>query len=128
MTVASFIRLVLPPTVCKGLPRTIAAPNSGTYDKPTVQVMRRLIFGACSRDLPFLLDITSHKASQGLETGLFTSQDLVIAFLARIKETAEFNAVLEVNPDALGNARALDKERAVSGSRGYITHRPTYSV
>jgi amidase len=73
-----------------------------------------------------LLNITIEKASQGLESGRFTSVDLVKAYLARIEEASRFNAVLQVNPDALAVAKHLDDERVRSGSRGFVMY-PTSS-
>lgn len=82
---------------------------------------------ACARFLrvPSLLNLTIEKASEGLESGLFTSADLVKAYLARIEEASEFNAVLQVNPDALNAARSLDDERTRSGSRGFVLNPPS---
>ncbi|KAF2762059.1 glutamyl-tRNA amidotransferase subunit A [Pseudovirgaria hyperparasitica] len=50
--------------------------------------------------------------------GLFTSVELVKAYLARIEEASEFKAVLQINPDVLDVAESLDQERTRSGSRG----------
>jgi amidase len=69
-----------------------------------------------------LLNITIEKASEGLELGRFTSADLVKAYLARIEEASGFNAVLQVNPDALAVAKHLDDERVRSGSRGFVMY------
>ena len=67
-----------------------------------------------------LLGVTFEQVSEGLSLGHFTSVDLVKAYLARIEEASYFNAVLQVNSDALVIAEALDDERARSGSRGYV--------
>ena len=72
-------------------------------------------------DLPTLRELTLEKASEGLQSGNFTFLDLVRAYLARIDEVSEFNAVLQVNPDALEVARRLDEERTQTGSRGYAS-------
>lgn len=69
-------------------------------------------------DLPSLLHLNIENASQGLQSGRFTSVDLVKAYLARIQEAFEFRAVLQVNPDALAVAQQLDEERGTSGCRG----------
>ncbi|KLU85184.1 hypothetical protein MAPG_04214 [Magnaporthiopsis poae ATCC 64411] len=54
-----------------------------------------------------------------MEQGLFTSVDLTRAYIARIDEIdKDFRAVIEINPDALEMATALDKERAESKVRG----------
>ncbi|PVH68788.1 amidase signature enzyme [Cadophora sp. DSE1049] len=65
-----------------------------------------------------LLGITIGQVSDGLSSGHFTSVDLVKAYIARIEETREFNAVIQVNPDAVSIAKSLDGERVRSGSRG----------
>ena len=78
-----------------------------------------LICASAPFDLPSLLDMDIEKTSEGLAAGHFTSVDLVKAFLARIEEASYFKAVLQVNPDALTAAQALDDERIQSGSRGY---------
>jgi amidase len=75
-----------------------------------------------SFDLPSLLNITIEKASEGLKSGRFKSVDLVKAYLARIEEAAEFNAILQVNPEALTVAKHLDDERVYSGSRGFVMY------
>jgi amidase len=62
-----------------------------------------------------LRELTLEKASEGLQSGLFTSVDLVKAYIARIDEVSEFNAVLQGNPDALAAARRLDEERNPDG-------------
>ncbi|KAH5392462.1 hypothetical protein HBI68_241490 [Parastagonospora nodorum] len=60
--------------------------------------------------LPDLLD--------GLKYGLFTSEQLVKAYLARITEVNHiFHATVEVNPDATVIARCLDNERHQRGYR-----------
>ncbi|KAM7219411.1 amidase signature enzyme [Rhypophila decipiens] len=69
-------------------------------------------------DLPLLLQLTIETASKGLQSGLFTSVDLAKAYLARIEEASNFNAVLQTNPDALKVAKELDDELASYGPRG----------
>jgi amidase len=57
---------------------------------------------------------------QYLNNGSYTSEDLVRTFLARIAEVNDrVHTVAELNPDALTVARALDRERKVSGPRRY---------
>lgn len=70
-----------------------------------------------SEDLPALLHLTIEEAAEGLQSGRFTTLDLTKAFLARIEEASDFNAVLQVKPDALPVARELDRERLRSGPR-----------
>lgn len=68
---------------------------------------------------PSLLDITQQELSKGLDRGLFSSVDLVRAYLARIQEVQkDYNAIIEHNPDALEIAERLDTERQIKGRRG----------
>ena len=57
-----------------------------------------------------------------MQSGKTTSQALVKAYLARIKKIDKsgphINSIIELNPDALAIAAALDKERKVKGPRG----------
>ena len=56
-----------------------------------------------------------------METGKVSAEKLVQAYLDKIREwNPTVNAVLEVNPEALHIARALDKERRAKGSRGAL--------
>jgi len=56
---------------------------------------------------------------QAMETGATNSVELVKQYLSRIERyDAQIRAVLEINPDALVIAAALDSERQGSGSRG----------
>ena len=55
-----------------------------------------------------------------MDNGELTAVDLTTYYLDRIQryDVDTFNAVLELNPDALTIAQALDDERASSGARG----------
>src|SRR5689334_23230536 len=59
-----------------------------------------------------------------LAAGRVTSRQLVERYLARIKSIDKsgprINAVIEVNPDALAIAGALDRERKAKGARGAL--------
>ncbi|KAK1771977.1 amidase [Phialemonium atrogriseum] len=68
-----------------------------------------------SSEVPSLLRLTIEEAAEGLQSGHFTSVDLAKAYLARINEVSDFNAVLQVNPDVLSAARQLDEERSSHG-------------
>ncbi|KAL8389083.1 hypothetical protein RB595_008801 [Gaeumannomyces hyphopodioides] len=71
------------------------------------------------KPFPRLIDATLDDLARGLEEGLFTSVDLVMAYTGRIDEAnARFRAVTEVNPDAVAIAAALDAERAAGATRG----------
>ncbi|HET7627595.1 MAG TPA: amidase family protein [Bacillales bacterium] len=59
---------------------------------------------------------------KAMASGELTSEQIVLAYMEQIAkhnhEGAAINAVLEINPDALDIAAALDAERAESGARG----------
>jgi amidase len=64
------------------------------------------------QSFPPLIDATLADLSNGLESGAFTSVDLVEAYIARTKETNDaLHAVTEINPDALDIAAFLDAAR-----------------
>ncbi|KAK1991994.1 amidase [Colletotrichum falcatum] len=64
-------------------------------------------------DFPPLLDATLDDLRQGLDSGLFSSVDLVNAYVARIHEVNDdLRAIAEVNPDAVSIAASLDRARA----------------
>src|SRR5919197_1357841 len=58
----------------------------------------------------------------GMKSGKYTARALAHAYLQRIdaldKQGPRLRAVLEVNPDALATAQALDAERKAKGPRG----------
>lgn len=60
--------------------------------------------------------------SRALAAGETTSEQLVLGYLDRIvrydRQGPKLNSVLEVNPDALFIAQAMDRERMLSGPRG----------
>jgi amidase len=64
-------------------------------------------------------DITSMQTA--MEAGSITSEEIVQVYLERInKYDLRINSVLEINPEAIQIARALDKERKEKGSRGKL--------
>lgn len=67
-------------------------------------------------------EATVDKLQQAMESGERTAAELVRAYTARIaaydKQGPVLNAVLELNPDALAIAEALDAERRMQGPRG----------
>jgi amidase len=72
---------------------------------------------------PFDLDeLGIAELQEGMKTGKFTARSLVERYRARIEEINKHgptvNAVIELNPDALEIADALDKERKDKGPRG----------
>jgi amidase len=76
-----------------------------------------------SRVSPFELDeITISDLQDGMKSGKFTARSLVEKYSARIAEIDKsgpaINSVLELNPDALSIADALDEERKAKGPHG----------
>ena len=77
---------------------------------------------------PFELDeITIPELQDGMKSGRFTARSLTEKYLARIDEIDKpdrdkrgpaINAIIEINPDALAIADALDQERKAKGPRG----------
>lgn len=88
----------------------LVASQSLFPDKPDVRVV-----------YPRLIDATTEELVTGLESGLFTSVDLVNAYSTRILEVnSTLNVVTELNPDALSIAAQLDAERANGTTRGSL--------
>jgi amidase len=72
---------------------------------------------------PFELDeITIPELQDAMKSGKFTARSLAEKYLARIDELDKrgpaVNAIIELNPDALSIADALDQERKAQGPRG----------
>ncbi|KAI6875940.1 amidase [Hortaea werneckii] len=65
------------------------------------------------QQFPSLIDVTLEDLSTGLESGLFTSVDLVTAYMDRINEiNSTLHLVTELNPDAISIASQSDAMRA----------------
>src|SRR5580700_5846314 len=72
---------------------------------------------------PFELDeSTIPELQDGMKSGKFTARSLTEKYLARIDEIDKrgpaVNAIIELNPDALAIADALDQEHKAKGARG----------
>lgn len=71
-----------------------------------------------------IVEATISSIQAALESRELTSRELVLFYLDRIathdKNGLTINSVLEINPDALFIAAALDNERAAKGSRGTL--------
>ncbi|HTC47960.1 MAG TPA: amidase [Candidatus Aquilonibacter sp.] len=72
---------------------------------------------------PFELDeITISELQEGIKSGKFTARSLVEKYSARIDEIDKhgpaLNSIIELNPDAISIADALDRERKEKGPRG----------
>jgi len=69
-----------------------------------------------------LEEISIAELQKGMQAGRFTARSLTEKYLERIRQIDQHgpavNAVIEINPDALGIAAALDKERREKGARG----------
>jgi amidase len=67
-------------------------------------------------------EITISQLQEGMKSGKFTARSLVEKYTARINEIDKHgpavNSILELNPDALAIADALDQERKAKGARG----------
>ena len=78
---------------------------------------------ASLKSFPFAEATTSDLQSQ-MKSGELSAHSLTAAYLARIEEIDKggpgLNSVIEVNPDALGIAEALDRERKQKGPRGAL--------
>jgi amidase len=76
------------------------------------------------KPFPPLIEATTEDLINGLESGLFTSVDLVNAYIARIMEVnSTLKMVTELNPDALSIAATLDAER-----KNGTTHGPLHGI
>src|ERR1043166_4647830 len=76
-----------------------------------------------SQPTPFELEeATIADLQAGMTSGKYTARSLVTAYLQRIevidRKGPTLRSVLEVNPDALSQAAALDAERKAKGPRG----------
>jgi amidase len=72
---------------------------------------------------PFELDeVTSAQLQDGMKSGRLTARSITEKYLQRIGEIDKhgpaINSVIELNPDALAIADALDRERKEKGPRG----------
>ena len=72
---------------------------------------------------PFELDeLTVADLQEGMKLGRFTARSITEKYLARIEEIDKqgpgLHSLLEINPDALAIADALDRERKAKGPRG----------
>jgi amidase len=72
---------------------------------------------------PFALDeVTTAQLQEGMKSGTLTARSITEKYLQRIAEIDKhgpaINSVIEINPDALAIADALDRERQEKGPRG----------
>jgi amidase len=75
-------------------------------------------------------EITIAGLQDGMNSGKFTARSLVEKYSARIDEVDKhgpaINSVIEMNPDALAIADALDEERKAKGPRGPMHGIPVF--
>ncbi|MFQ5699574.1 MAG: amidase [Myxococcota bacterium] len=79
--------------------------------------------GSAPVETPFELEeITLADLARGMERGRWSAESLVELYSERIAELdrgrVDLRSVIELNPDAPGIARDLDRERAQGGTRG----------
>ncbi|HEX8000136.1 MAG TPA: amidase [Pyrinomonadaceae bacterium] len=69
-----------------------------------------------------LEELTIAQLQEGMKSGRWTARSLALKYLRRIKELDKsgpaINSIIELNPDALQIAAALDRERRSRGPRG----------
>ncbi len=67
-------------------------------------------------------EVTIAQLQEGMRSGKYTARALTEAFLTRIdaidRSGPTIRAVIEINPDAMAIAEAMDRERATKGERG----------
>jgi len=91
---------------------------------PVVWILSLLFLVGCGPD-PVQVDYAEHDIStlqELMQRGDLSSEELTAYYLQRIdavdRAGPELNSIIELNPDALTIARALDEERLASGPRG----------
>ncbi len=92
--------------------------------RPVLADARELSPAVATVDLPsFELDeATITDLQDAMKSGKYTARSITEKYLARIdqidKQGPALNSIIELNPDALAIADALDKERKDKGPRG----------
>ena len=92
---------------------------------PALARARELTDSPTPQIKPFDLDeVTIADLQSGMASGRFTARSIAEKYLARIEEIDKhgptINSVIEINPDALDIAEALDKERKDQHLRGLM--------
>ncbi len=104
--------------------RTSALAGVGATVLPALAAASNVPCSASTPEIkPFELDeITTADLQAGMASGKFTARSITEKYLARIEEIDKqgptLNGVIEVNPDALAIADALDQERKERHVRG----------
>ncbi|HEX9283694.1 MAG TPA: amidase [Gemmatimonadales bacterium] len=90
--------------------------------RPGIHALARGVSGTAPAPPFELEEVTIADLQAGMKSGKHTARSLTVAYLQRIealdKKGPTLRAVLEVNPDALVTAEALDAERKAKGPRG----------
>ncbi|MDH3547836.1 MAG: amidase family protein, partial [Gammaproteobacteria bacterium] len=91
---------------------------------PVAWIFSLLLLVGCGPD-PVQVDYAEHDIStlqELMQSGDLSSEALTAYYLQRVDELdragPELRSIIELNPDALAIARALDEERWASGARG----------
>lgn len=67
---------------------------------------------------PSVLELSIEQIADGYQRNAFNAEQLTTTYLDRIREADhEYNSMLQINDNALSDARALDDERRRVGSR-----------
>jgi amidase len=81
-----------------------------------------ICLGACVEPQPDVTELTIEHIQERFDSGDLTAEQLVRVYVDRIERVDRsgpaLNSIIEINPDALAIARALDGERRESGPRG----------
>ena len=107
----------------KGSVQQFLRSSSSTRQSPKSSLLPvALLLAACTTDSPDFSEVGIAELHEGMQRGEFNSAMLVAWHLDRIESIDQsgprLNAIIEVNPDALSIARALDAELQASGPRG----------
>jgi amidase len=74
---------------------------------------------------PDLVELTVEQVQAGFKSGAFTAESLAQACLDRIATyNPKYNAIIFLNPDALDDARAIDRRRAAGEALGPLAGVP----
>jgi amidase len=98
---------------------SLAAASATLGIGPSARGFVRSAAPDATNDLP-LEELTIDQIQSSFASGRVTAQSLTYSYLERIRalDAKTVNAVIEVNPEALAMAAALDTERKAKGPRG----------
>lgn len=117
----SFLKLGAVATVGAAASSTLSITAPANADKGEPDRQRRP-GDSYSPETDDLMDLSIADLQAAMSSGKLTSRQLVGRYLKRINDIdvngPKLNSLIELNPDALEIARALDEERRRSGPRG----------